>query len=117
MSAGECAALVTEEQRFQHCVRHRRAIDRYEGIAVAGRGLVKEARQNLLARPCGTNQHNRHIAGGHPFGEAQEVEGRGVASSGALVLIKETCYHFSGESPVVVCRADMKGASIEFALQ
>src|SRR3546814_4081377 len=49
--AGEGALLVAEQQRLEHRLGQRRAIDRDEGAVAAARAQMDRARQHFLAGP------------------------------------------------------------------
>src|SRR3546814_14357925 len=72
--AGEGALLVAEQQRLEHRLGQRRAIDRDEGAVAAARAQMDRARQHFIAGPGRAVDQHGDVGGGDAIGERIERE-------------------------------------------
>src|SRR5690606_4057378 len=77
--AGEGAALVAEEFRFEQGFGNRGAIDGHEAVLAPARQLVQSARENLLAGPALADERHRRIRGSKLLDLPADPEHAGIA--------------------------------------
>ena len=71
--AGERAALVAEELRFEERLRQRAAVDRDELAVLADRRVMDGARDELLARPALARQEHGRGDSGDPLDRPEDL--------------------------------------------
>ena len=74
--AGKGAALMTEQQGFEHLLGDGRAIDGHKRGIVAGGKTVNVARHHLFAGAGFTGNQDRRTGHGHPLGHRQQTAPR-----------------------------------------
>ena len=117
MRTGEGAALITKQNRFQHCVRQSGTIDRNKRLAVPFGGIVEVPREDFLASACRAHQHHRHIAGRDTARETEQIECCGITHSDALLFIEKARDDFRCVAPIIGAWGDAQRRTIELAFQ